>query len=792
MATKRGAREVELDKSPTALGAGVPEALQAVTMKAMATDRERRYARVEELVADLEAYQNGFATRAEDAGAFRKLLLAMQRNKVATVAALVIMVLSAGFVLKITASERRANQSLARLQEAAPIFAEHSQSLIEDAAKNPKALEEALQKIDYAIELDPLNVRYQLLKGGVLQTLRRLDEAEGLYRSVLNANPTNEEAKLNLTVCQAVLAEPKENGALSNSAVRKLARALLEQNRIVESLVLSKASQGAGKEVLDALGAAIKNAGVKTNLPALDTDGTLRLSLNDAGLSRLNFLQGYPIHHLEINHAKTITDFSVLHTLALKTLVIGEHGKTGFNTEFIRGLNLRVLRLPASITDLSPLRGMALEQFQHGYRDKFDGDVGKKGRRERGNQIKGLETLKGMPLRSVRFAAGSMLGALDMLDSGSLESLEIDKCVCESLERLKNLPISKLSIQNLEAPILQDLNFLKDLKSLEKLDASENQSLEDISGLSGLNLKELILDGTAISNFTDLGEMPLEKISAQESRVVDLSGIVGLSKLTQLDLDRTDISDVSPLARLNLNVLSLSGCNRVASVAPLASIKSLREVLLPVLSADVEALRGLSNLKLITYGSGEFATKHADSTKQNPRDFWKMHDLEKQLRAGTPDGRLFPSKFPYMEQRFPGARSFKGRWLYFVRGKFTWHEAEKLARGMGGRLATMGNLDQHRDIRTFLMQGRLLETEGDACWLGNTIDPKTGRWLTPAGTEYIKKMWSGGEPAQEDNMGKKATVLAFANSAKLNASPNTCALSAENKFVVGFLVEWKD
>jgi hypothetical protein len=53
-------------------------------------------------------------------------------------------------------------------------------------------------------------------------------------------------------------------------------------------------------------------------------------------------------------------------------------------------------------------------------------------------------------------------------------------------------------------------------------------------------------------------------------------------------------------------------------------------------------------------------------------------------------------------------------------------------------------------------------------------------------------MWSGGEPAQEDNMGKKATVLAFANSAKLNASPNTCALSAENKFVVGFLVEWKD
>jgi predicted Ser/Thr protein kinase len=49
---------------PAAMGGEVPEALRAVTLKAMATDRSNRYAAVEAFVADIEAYRVCHAGRA--------------------------------------------------------------------------------------------------------------------------------------------------------------------------------------------------------------------------------------------------------------------------------------------------------------------------------------------------------------------------------------------------------------------------------------------------------------------------------------------------------------------------------------------------------------------------------------------------------------------------------------------------------------------------------------------------------------------------------------------------------
>jgi serine/threonine protein kinase len=47
MVTKRGGKGAMTVGAPTAMGAEVPEALQAVTLKAMATDRNKRYASVD-------------------------------------------------------------------------------------------------------------------------------------------------------------------------------------------------------------------------------------------------------------------------------------------------------------------------------------------------------------------------------------------------------------------------------------------------------------------------------------------------------------------------------------------------------------------------------------------------------------------------------------------------------------------------------------------------------------------------------------------------------------------------
>ncbi|NBV85948.1 MAG: hypothetical protein EBS01_06740, partial [Verrucomicrobia bacterium] len=115
MLTKRGGKGAIEVGSPAAIGAEVPEALRAVTLKAMAKERTKRYASVEEFAADLEAYQNGFATRAEDAGALRLVLLFIKRNTAVSGVVALFLLVAIGFTLKLAASERiaRANEKRA-------------------------------------------------------------------------------------------------------------------------------------------------------------------------------------------------------------------------------------------------------------------------------------------------------------------------------------------------------------------------------------------------------------------------------------------------------------------------------------------------------------------------------------------------------------------------------------------------------------------------------------------------------------------------------------------------------
>ncbi len=86
----------------------IPASLSAVAMKALALDKAKRYPSVAALIADVEAYQGGFATAAENAGAWKQLLLLMGRHRTVTASLAVLLVFSIGFVLKLMSSERRA------------------------------------------------------------------------------------------------------------------------------------------------------------------------------------------------------------------------------------------------------------------------------------------------------------------------------------------------------------------------------------------------------------------------------------------------------------------------------------------------------------------------------------------------------------------------------------------------------------------------------------------------------------------------------------------------------------
>jgi WD40 repeat protein len=85
-------------------------------MKALHLEKERRYESVVALGADIEAYQSGFATGAEEASAWQQIRLLVLRHKVVATSLAVLLLFSIGFVWKVMASERHAQRSLATAQ----------------------------------------------------------------------------------------------------------------------------------------------------------------------------------------------------------------------------------------------------------------------------------------------------------------------------------------------------------------------------------------------------------------------------------------------------------------------------------------------------------------------------------------------------------------------------------------------------------------------------------------------------------------------------------------------------
>ncbi len=93
----------------------VPPALSAVVMKALTLDKAKRYQQVAAFSADVEKYQGGFATSAENAGAWTQLKLLIKRNKgtftTAAAAWLLITGLGVWFVFNLRAKEQRATKA---------------------------------------------------------------------------------------------------------------------------------------------------------------------------------------------------------------------------------------------------------------------------------------------------------------------------------------------------------------------------------------------------------------------------------------------------------------------------------------------------------------------------------------------------------------------------------------------------------------------------------------------------------------------------------------------------------
>ena len=213
---------------PMTVAVAVPAALQAVTLKAMARDRDKRYASVELFAEDIESYQNGFATSAESAGLLRRARIWVARNRAVAAAAVVLLVLLG----KVVVDGQRAALAIRRLSASAPVFAARAQELLRDGDFSG-----ALEAADNAVDLEPGNASNHVMRGNALQVLMRLEDAKKAYERALALGGA-EGAKDGTQLTEAVLAAVAKDGEAK--AQLALYEGLNTSGRQMEALAFGK------------------------------------------------------------------------------------------------------------------------------------------------------------------------------------------------------------------------------------------------------------------------------------------------------------------------------------------------------------------------------------------------------------------------------------------------------------------------------------------------------------------------------------------------------------------------
>jgi serine/threonine protein kinase/tetratricopeptide (TPR) repeat protein len=400
-------------------GRRVPEGLAAIVVKAMAPEPDLRYQSVAELQADILSWQGGFAPKAERAGIARQLILWAGRHKTNVVLFGIFFVLlniALGvFVLSLkherdsarksevaaTESAARLSQALKDLRGVAPLLAEEAKDLVKK-----KDLDVALARIDSAIRQVPNDPDFYNLRGNILQTMLRWDDAVEAYEDALERNPNLASAKENLALTKKLIGPPgpagteQEDREPTTADLKLLEEALIKQKRIAEATVLTDRF-GPDKPIaikllresvekdpqLKPLRDFLRGAALRGRFQRL-SDGTysanfrglpppvylplLRnevvsvsvLFLDDPNFSDLSLFKGMKLHELWLAGCAHVTDLTPLRDMQLKVLNLNRTGVSDLSP--LAGMPLVDLSLDgcAKIADLKPLKDcLSLEKL---------------------------------------------------------------------------------------------------------------------------------------------------------------------------------------------------------------------------------------------------------------------------------------------------------------------------------------------------------------------------------------------------------------------------------------------
>ena len=530
-----------------------PDSLLAVCRKALALDPAARYARTEDLQADILAYQNGFATSAEKAGWLKRATLAIKRNKTASAAAAIILALSIGFTAKVIAEGRRAERALADLKASAP-----SLLALAESEAGFQRFDSALVKLDAALALDPALTAGWWRRAWLLLAQEKFAASAGAVRAAQSRDPANA-ARLGailplLDQLQATPAAERWNPERSSAVLAHLNLA----GASGEAIGLSSRFQLSAKDKLKMVIARLEewlgkpNVGAGHVYPSISADGSIGVSGFPKTIDTMQPLRGLPINSLGMG-GTAVKDLEPLRDMPLHTLSLGVSG---------------------GVTDLSPLHGMRLLKL----------DIGS-------TRVADLSPLAGMPLTELNVGK-TLVGDLSPLKGMPLKSLTLNDTKVRDLTPLKGMA---LEVLNISGTLVSDLGPLKGMP-LRDLNAV-GVSTVDAAPLGGMPLKTLKL---RIVDCSPLAGMELDYLDpSAQANLATFRGIRVTS--LRLVIGGGNTKSLEPLKDVHFKILSLDSAGAIRDLSPLRDCRGMEELSLDGSPAPLEPLRGHPTLKFIAW-----------------------------------------------------------------------------------------------------------------------------------------------------------------------------------------------
>ena len=185
--------------------------------------------------------------------------------------------------------------------------------------------------------------------------------------------------------------------------------------------------------------------------------------------------------------------------------------------------------------------------------------------------------------------------------------------------------LKKLINKNLSSERADDQKITKkELESLKELSLKDKEGKNILTTISLKDTPEFkFIQTHGIKNLLGLeNAVNLEKLDLNENEISDLSPIAKLNKLTKLSLIRNRISDLQPLSELtNLEYLDLYA-NKIEDISPLAKLTNLKHLDLhnnndqtgdpvhPTISGgikDISVVKNLTKLEMLSLGSNNIS-----------------------------------------------------------------------------------------------------------------------------------------------------------------------------------------